>query len=151
MKNLKLSYKELVQYLDFTSTDPMVRQLVAYINDREESIIEGLVEAGMDPIDCRFDYDGFYHSPGDFISKLRNDTEYAEREAAEWEEKYYRVKDERDQLRARSVAELLSEMSEQVKRAHADRNNSDRIAEKYKQENQELQEKINVWTILEKT
>ncbi len=145
-----LTFKELIHYLDFNSTDPMVRRLLTYINDQEESIIEGLVQAGMDPINCRFDYDGSYHSPGEFISKLRNDTDYAEREAAEWEEKYYNIKDERDRLRARSVAELLNEMNEQVKRAHADRNNSDRIAEKYKQENEELQNKINVWTILER-
>lgn len=145
-----LTYKELVHYLDFNSTDPMVRRLLEYINNQEENIIEGLVQAGMDPINCIFDYDGSYHSPGEFISKLRNDTDYAEREAAEWEEKCYRFKEERDQLQTRSVATLLSEMNEQVKRAQADRNNSDRVAEKYKQENQELQNKINVWTILEK-
>lgn len=145
-----LTYKELVHYLDFTSTDPLVRRLLEYINSQDESIVEGLVQAGMDPIAYTFDYDGFYHSPGEFISKLRNDTDYAEREAGEWEEKYYQAKDERDRLRARSVSDLLSEMNEQVKRAQADRNNSDRIAEKYKQENQELQNKINVWNILER-
>ncbi len=145
-----LTYKELVHYLDFNSTDPMVRRLLEYINNQEENIIEGLVQAGMDPINCRFDRNGYYHSPGEMIEKLCNDIDYAEREAAEWEEKYYNIKDERDRLRVRSVADLLNEMNEQVKRAQADRNNSDRIAEKYKQENQELQEKINVWTILEK-
>ncbi len=145
-----LTFKELVHYLDFNSTDPMVRRLLAYINDQEESIIEGLVQAGMDPINCRFDRDGYYHSPGEMIEKLRNDLDYAERESAEWEEKYRNVKDERDRLRARSVADLINEMDEQVKIAHAARNNSDRIAEKYKQENQELQNKIDVWTIMEK-
>ena len=145
-----LTYKELVLYLDFNSTDPMVRRLLEYINNQEENIIEGLVQAGMDPINCIFDRDGFYHSPGEMIEKLSNDLDYAERESAEWEEKCYRFKEERDQLQTRSVATLLSEMNEQVKRAQADRNNSDRVAEKYKQENQELQNKINVWTILEK-
>ncbi len=144
-----LTFKELIHYLDFNSTDPVVRQLLKYFDDLEESVVEGLVQAGMDPSNCSFDYDGFYHSPGEFISKLRNDVDYAERMASEWEEKYYQIKDERDQLQARSVATLINEMNEQVKRAQADRNNSDRIAEKYRQENQELQSKINVWKILE--
>ncbi len=149
MKNLNYSYQELVHYLDLTTTDPMVRKLLEYINDKEENIIEGLVEVGMDPISCYFDYDGFYHSPGSMIEQLRNDVDYHEREAAEWQEKYHNMKEERNRLRARTVADLLSEMQEQVQRAEADRNNSDRIAKKYEEENRELQEKINVWKVLE--
>ena len=148
--NCNLTFKELIQYLDYTSTDPLVQRLLGYIKDKEENIIEGLVEAGMDPINCSFDYDGYYHSPGQFIDQLRNDVDYHERMALEWEEKYYRMKEERDQLRARSVAELLNDMNERIKRIEAERNNSDRIARKYEEENRELTEKINVWKILER-
>lgn len=147
--NCNLTFNELINYLDFYNNDPMVRKLLEYINDKEENIIEGLVQAGMDPIGCHFDYDGSFHSPGEMIEQLRNDVDYHEREAAEWEEKYYNMKEERNRLRARTVADIMAEMREQVKRAEADRNNSDRIAKKYEEENRELQQKINVWKVLE--
>lgn len=127
----------------------MVRRLLEYIDDKEENIIEGLVEAGMDPINCTFDYDGYYHTPGQLIDKLRNDVDYAERDAQEWEEKYYRIKDERDQLKTRTVAKLLHEMNQLVTQSKEEAYAASRSMEKYKQENEELQNKINVWKILE--
>lgn len=145
-----LTFKELVHYLDFTSTDPMVRRLLEYINDKEESIVEGLVDVGMDPVEFRFDYDGYYYSPGQYIEQLVNDADYSERMAQEWEEKYYRMKEKHDRLQARSIADVLNEMKNQLISAEEESRRATRIAKKYEEENRELLEKINVWKILEK-
>ena len=150
MKNLKLTYTELVNYLDMYSTDPMVRQLLAYIDEKEEMIIEGLIEAGMDPVDCRFEGDNGWALPGPYIQDLRNDADFYRREMHEWEDKYTDMKDERDRLKSRSVADLLADMQEKIKRAEAQANEADRILTQYKARNADLEEKINVWTILEK-
>lgn len=149
MKNLKLTYKELVNYLDLYNDDPMVRQLLAYIDEKEEMIIEGLVDAGMDPDDCRFEGDNGWSLPGPYIHDLRNDVDFYRREMQEWEEKYEDMKDERDRLKSRSVADLLSNMQELIKRAEAEAREADRILTQYKARNKDLEEKINVWTIIE--
>lgn len=151
MKNIKLTYKELVNYLDLYNDDPMVRQLLAYIDEKEEMIIEGLVDAGMDPDDCRFESDhGGWHLPGPYIQELRSDADFYQREMQEWQEKYDDMKSERDRLKARSVADLLADMQEKIRRAEGQAQDADRIATQLKARNRDLEEKINVWTIMEK-
>ena len=145
-----LTYKELIDYLDRYCTDAKVRRLLEYINDKEENIIEGLIDIGMDPIDGRIEGDCGYYLPGPYISELRNDVDFHQREAQEWEEKYHDMKDERDRLKARSVADLLADMQEKIRRAEATATNAERVAERIRERNAELEEKINVWTIMER-
>ena len=147
--NLNLTYKEIIDHLDRYSTDPMVHRLLGMILEKEETIIEGLLEVGMDE-DGRIEGNDGWYLPGPYINHLRTELDYYEGEAREWEEKYADMKDERDRLKARSVADLLSEMREQVRRAESARDEASRRAQNYKTENEELTEKINVWSILEK-
>lgn len=145
-----LTYNELLDYLDRYNTDPMVRKLLEYIRDQEENIIEGLIDIGMDPKDGRIEGDDGYYLPGPYIEQLRNDVDYHMRESHAWEDKYTDMREERDRLKARSVADLLSNMEELVKRAEAQAKEADRITTVYKARNRELEDKINVWQILEK-
>lgn len=145
-----LTYNELIDHLDRYNTDPMVRRLLEYINDKEENIIEGLIEVGMDPVDGRIQGDDGWHLPGPYIRELRHDVDYYQSESNDWQEKYQDMKEERDRLRARSVADLMAEMREQVKRAEAARDEASRRAQIYQAENAELAEKITVWQVLEK-
>lgn len=148
MMTSNLTYKELINYLDLYSTDPMVRKLLEYINDKEENIIEGLVEVGMDE-DGRIEGDNGWHLPGPYIRELRHDVDYYQTESNEWQEKYEDMKAERDKLKARSVAELLEEMNNLVRRARADQQEAERTATVLKSRNAELEEKINVWKVME--
>ena len=147
--NSCLTFKELVHYLDMTTTDPMIRRLLDFVLEGEENIVHGLLDAGMDPHDFRFHDDGMWHTPGDYVMHLRNELDFHEREASEWRYKYEDMKDERDGLRARSVADLLSEMNTQLRRSEVERENIARAARAVELENKELKDKINVWTILE--
>ncbi len=147
--NCNLTYNELRDHLDRYSTDPLVHKLLEMITDKEENIIEGLVEIGMDPITGRIEGDYGWHLPGPYISELRNDVDYHQREAQEWEEKYTDMKDERDRLKARSVADLLADMQEQIRRAEAEARETDRLITQYRARNKDLEEKINVWKVLE--
>ena len=148
--NTNLTYNELRDHLDRYSTDPLVHRLLEMINDKEENIIEGLIEVGMDPIDCRIEGDHGWSYPGPYIQELRNDADFYRREMHEWEDKYTDMKAERDRLKSRSVADLLSNMQELIKRAEAQAQDADRIATQLKARNRDLEEKINVWTIMEK-
>jgi hypothetical protein len=127
----------------------MVHKLLEYINDKEENIIEGLIDIGMDPINGRIEGDNGWSLPGPYISELRNDVDYYQRESQEWEEKYEDMKEERNRLKARSVADLLADMNEKIKRAEAEAREVDRIATQLKARNKDLEEKINVWKVLE--
>ncbi len=145
-----LTYKEIIDYLDRYSTDPMIRRLLEYIDDKEENVIEGLVEVGMDPVDYRIEGEHGYSLPGPLIEELRGEVSYLRRESDEWQEKYIDMKDERDRLKARSVADLLAELNDQIKRAETAAKEADRKASYLQKRNAELEDKINVWTILEK-
>lgn len=147
---MNLSYNELRDYLDRYNTDPKVRMLLEYINDKEENIIEGLVEVGMDPDTGRIEGDYGWHLPGPYISELRNDVDFHQRESQEWEEKYNDMREERDRLKSRSVADLLSNMQELIRRAEAEAREADRLVTQYRARNKDLEDKINVWQILEK-
>jgi hypothetical protein len=144
-----LTYNELRDYLDRYSTDPMVHKLLEYISDKEENIIEGLVDVGMDPLTGRIEGDYGWHLPGPYISELRNDVDYHQRESQEWEEKYEDMKAERDRLKSRSVADLLSNMQELIRRAEAEAREADRISTQLKARNKDLEDKINVWKVME--
>lgn len=108
-----------------------------------------LYRVGMDD-DMRFEGDYEYYSPGDYIEHLRSDADYHRQESSEWQHKYEDMKDERDSLRARSVADLLSEMETQVRNAKNAKYTAEQEMHRVQQQNRELQEKINVWTIMER-
>lgn len=145
-----LTFNELIDYLDRYNQDPFVRKLLEFLRDKEENIIDGLVEVGMDPEDGRIEGDDGWYLPGPYIEKLRNDVDFYYRESQEWEEKYEDAIVERDRLKARSVADLLKEMEERIRRAEVNMREADRICTQYKAKNAELEDKINVWQILEK-
>jgi hypothetical protein len=149
VKNLNLRFEELVHHLDVTSTDPAVRRLIDMLHKR--NVTNDLVDVGMDPETQTFEYDGYYHSPAELIEKLRNEIDYHVREIDEWDKRYLELQNERDQLKSRSVVELLSNMEALIRRAESDRDQAHRITESVRQKNKDLEEKINVWTILEKT
>lgn len=149
MRTANLTYNELRDYLDRYNTDPMVRKLLEYINNKEENIIEGLIDVGMDPENFLIPGDNGWSLPGPYIEELRNEADYYRREMQEWEDKYTDMKEERDRLKSRSVADLLSNMQELIKRAEAEAREMDRIATQLKARNKDLEEKINVWKVIE--
>ena len=59
------------------------------------------------------------------------------------------MKAERDRLKSRSVADLLSNMQELIRRAEAEAKEADRISTQLKARNKDLEEKINVWKVME--
>lgn len=148
MKNL--TYRELVHHLDLYSTDPLVRRLIDYIVGGEDTVMSSLIDAGMDPMSYEFSDSYEYYSPGQYIEHLRKLCDDVEQDLRIAQDDLSDMTDERDRYKNRSVADLMASMSEEVRRAHTDRDNANRVARKYEQENDELKEKINVWTIMER-
>jgi len=128
----------------------MVRRLVDMLYIGENSVLEELIEEGMDPINQTFYYDHEELDPGTYIHHLKRDSAYYQEEMEIAQRDLEEMTAERDRLSTRSVAALLTSMEELVKRAKSETDNANRISRKVAQENDELKEKINVWTILEK-
>lgn len=139
---------ELIRYLDIYSDDPLIRRLVKI--SQHGGIIDDLVQAGMDINTKEFEGDHGYYSVGDYIQHLRDDVTYHENEASDWQSKYEDMRDERDALKARSVADLLREMEDQVRVARELKYMAEQERARVVQQNKDLQEKINVWTIMER-
>ena len=137
--------RELLHYLDLYSEDPVVRRLMHLLGNTRSSLIAELEEAGMDPQTWTFqdDYDAMF--PGEYIEHLRSQVQHAQDEADSLQWKLDGVIEERDQLKTRSVAELIEEVWEEK------RKNSDMVRDAmatikaYKDENEKLKEQIDMW------
>lgn len=149
MTNINYSYEELVHYLDLTATDPVVRRLVNMLNT-DSSLISGLIEAGMNTTTFTFEEDYQDYTPGEYIEYLEKEVQSHADRANDWEWKYDQVAEERDQLKVRSIAQVLHEMEKEVIVAKELKYAAERNLSQVKEENKELKDKINVWQILEK-
>ena len=144
-----LTARELVNYLSMTSTDPVVRRLIELLDT--SALRVDLESVGLDPVDDTFYDNGQYHSPSEYIRQLRSDIDYYQRESDDWQTQCERAEGECRRLKARGVAEVMEEMLQQVRRAEYSTNEAHKELAKIKQVNKDLEDKINVWTILERT
>lgn len=141
-----MSDTELIRYLDLHSQDPLIRRLIGVQYRTQDKIISELESAGMDPRTWTFEHDHYAdNSPAEYIERLRQDIEYYREEAAEWESRYDDMKQERDQLRVRSVMELMSEVHSQRLIAEESVRAADREIKHFREENQALKQKLEMW------
>jgi len=137
--------RELLHYLDLYSEDPVVRRLMHLLGNTRSSLIAELEEAGMDPQTWTFqdDYDAMF--PGEYIDHLRSQLQHAQDEADSLQWKLDGVIEERDQLKTRSVVDLIEEVWEEK------RKNTDMVRDAmatikaYKEENTRLKEQLDMW------
>ena len=149
MTNLNYSYEELLHHLDITTTDPAVRRLVDMLYG-DESLISGLIEAGMNTTTFTFEEDYQDYTPGEYIDYLRKEVQSYSDSASDWEWKHDQLAEECQRLKVRSIAQVLHEMEKEVLIAKELKSQAERSSAQLRQENAELKEKINVWTVLEK-
>lgn len=140
---------ELLHYLDVYSDDPLIRRLIDVLTRTRGEIISDLEEAGMDPQTWTFG-DGWNKMfPGQYITDLEKQLQYAEEELEHAKYQRDEAEKERDELKTRSLMDFVQEVWQEkrtndllVKEAIATVNT-------YKKENEELKEKINVWRVME--
>lgn len=149
MKNPNYNYDELVNYLDRTTTDPMVRRLIDMILNDEELIMEQLINVGMDSRDKTFEYAGDYYHVEGYINQLKSDVEYYQDEARDWENRCEDAEVKIKSLSARSVTSLLREMEQLVVQSKEETYRVTKEVERVRAQNKELDDKINMWKVLE--
>ena len=144
-----LTYRELVHYLDLYSTDPVVRQLIGFILNGEDSVMSRLIEEGMDPATYEFSEDHEYFSPGEYIEHLRKCRQSAEDDLYLAQRDLDDAQHEVDRLKTRSVMQLLHEVERERTLSREKAYEANVKSERLERENAELKEKINVWKVME--
>ena len=143
MNYLTMSTKELIHYLDLYSEDPVVRRLVQLV--QEESIVQELVDVGMDPKDRTFEHDWQSLSPGEYISQLRRDMEYHIEERDELEQEKEHLEREVNRLSTTSLVKFIADVHQTLEMNKMDMNRYKRDAEHEKKLREEAEQKFEFW------
>jgi hypothetical protein len=144
-----LSDDELLDYLDRYSEDPVMKRIVDILVHKQYGIISDLVAAGMDPQDWTFSSDNYNHYyPGQYVTHLKNEISYIEDELAECQDKYQDALDEITKLKARTVVELMLELTQEI----ADKDSDLLVARQERDRaiinERRTKEQMKVWTAL---
>ena len=100
--------KELIDYTIKHSNDPVKVRLATAMERITGSIIDDLVDAGMDDTFCTFhsEWGGDYH-PGRYITLLED-------EIRDRDYKIEQLHKELDQQKARTIADLIQELNQEI-------------------------------------
>jgi hypothetical protein len=144
-----LSNSELLVYLDKHSTDPLIVRLVNILMEKQYGLVSDLLAAGMNEQTwtfCPDSYNEFY--PGQYISHLRDKLDHALDDLEDCEFQLKQAKEEIDELKARTVAELIAELHTEVRTANFRADEAEKWRRKAQDEVQATRDKMKVWRAL---
>ena len=137
-----LSDKELISYTIKFSDDPVKVRLATAVERVEGSIIDDLVDAGMDETFCTFrsEWGGEYH-PGQYIRLLED-------EVSDRDFQIKQLQDELEEQKARTIAELIAELTTEIRtQQYLVKEAKDETRKAYK-EAEDAKEKLKMWNHL---
>jgi hypothetical protein len=143
-----LSDKEVIQYADKHTEDPLARRLVDILMARQEGIITELIEAGMDSSDWTFTHDHIEYSPGDYVIHLRKQLDYAEDDLWVAQQELGDRLEDLKRLEARTVLELMAELKKSIEHADAERDRARQERDYARNSEQNMKSKMKVWRAL---
>ena len=136
---------ELLHYLDLYSDDPLIRRLIGVLARTRGALVNDLVDAGMDAQHWTFGDGWNQQGPGEYIQDLQRQIQNLEDDNDDLRKHKEELEEECDRLRSRSILEFLQE----VERERTNSQNLVREAmttvKAYRDENQSLKEKIDMW------
>ena len=141
-----LSNDELLEYLDKHSTDPLIKRLVNVLMEKQYGLVSDLLAAGMDEQTWTFSPDNYNkYYPGQYISHLHNELDYADNELKDCEFQLKQAKKEIEDLKARTVAELIAELHQEVRDANHRTAEAEKWRRKAQEEVETTRDKMKVW------
>lgn len=139
-----LTTKELIRYLDLTSTDPLVRKLIQLLQD--ESLIEELEAVGMDPDSKVFKDDGWeYRSPGEYIEHLRREVDYYVGERNHAEDQVLELEAEIKRLGTMSIVNFIADVKHKLDMNNLETARANNRAESERVLRKEAEQKFEFW------
>lgn len=139
---MKLTDKELIDYTIKFSNDPEKVRLATYMERIAGAIIDDLLDAGMDDTYCTFRTDwGSDRLPGQYITHL-------EEEISIRDDSILQLQKELDELKARTVLDLLVELRQEIKTAEYLAGEAQQQRDQAIQNERRTKDKMKVWTAL---
>jgi hypothetical protein len=138
-----LTTKELINYLDLTSTDPLVLRLIDLLKD--ESLSVELEEAGMDPITREFRDDGVYLSPAEYINQLQRDRDYYLDESDDQRRQIDSLEAEIKRLGTINLMNFIADVQHKMEMATMEKDRAVRRAEQERELRKEAEQKFEFW------
>lgn len=138
-----LTDDELIDHVIKYDDDPVRVRLATHMQRVAGAIIDDLVHAGMDETWCEFRSvvtSGMYH-PGAYIRHLEDEIDYLNMQAMQTQK-------ELDELKARTVMDLIVELKNQIKTAEWCAQEARREQEKAQENEKLMKDKLNMWTTL---
>lgn len=136
---------ELLHYLDLYSDDALIRRLIDVLTRTRGEIISDLEEAGMDPQTWTFG-DGWNKMfPGQYITDLEKQLQYAENDLEAANYKLEEMTTERDELKTRSIMDFVQEVWQEKKTASFKVSEAMKETAQVKEQNAKLKEQIDMW------
>lgn len=133
-----LSDNELIDYIIKHDTDPIRVRLATHMQRVSDGIMDDLIDAGMDEV--WYTFENSYH-PGQYIRHLENEIEYLNEQATQ------NLK-EIEELKARTVMDLIAELKQDLRTAEYSMKEAYRERNKAVEERDEMKHKMDMWTIL---
>jgi hypothetical protein len=137
-----LTDKELINYTIKFSDDPVKIRLATAVERVEGSIIDDLVDAGMDETFCTFrsEWGGEYH-PGQYIRLLED-------EISDRDFQIKQLQDELEEQKARTIADLIAELTTEIRtQQYLVKEAKDETRKAYK-EAEHAKEQLKMWNHL---
>lgn len=127
---------EVVRYLYLTNDDPIIIRLLAIINGQsDDSLVPGLVSAGMDPVSQLFEDT---YTPAEYIHHLLNETDCAYAEIGQ-------LRDQVDDLKSLTLVEHMENLAAKIRSTEQECSRMRKRDEHMQQKLTEMQSKLDMW------
>lgn len=130
--------KELIDYTLKFDTDPVRVRLAKVMDNMPGAILDDLEDAGMDPVFCNFENT---YLPGQYIRHLESELDIYHGENAQ-------LREELEELKARTVMDLIAELKQEIKTADWMAAEARRERDQLQGDHDKMKSKLSMWTKL---
>lgn len=140
-----LTDNELIEYIIKHDDDPIRVRLATHMQRVAGSIVDDLVDAGMDDTWCTFtsEVNGANYHPGQYIRHLEDEINHLNFMAEQSEKEIH-------ELKARTIMDLIVELKQEIKSAEFCTKEAHRELEKARENEANMKSKLDMWTILKR-
>ena len=133
-----LTDKELIDYTIKFDADPVRVRLATIMDNMPGAILDDLEDAGMDPVFCNFENT---YLPGQYIRHLESELDV-------YHDENRQLREELEELKARTVMDLIAELKQEIKTADWMAAEARRERDQFKGDHDKMKSKLSMWTKL---
>lgn len=133
-----LTDRELIDYTLKFDADPVRVRLAMIMENMPGAILDDLEDAGMDPVFCNFENT---YLPGQYIRHLESELDV-------YHDENRQLREELEELKARTVMDLIAELKQEIKTADWMAAEARRERDQLKGDHDKMKSKLSMWTKL---